>query len=811
MKGIRKNICFTILLSLSCFGLKAQTLKAFIAAAENAWMSKDYYSAVMYYNNALEFDTSNVDLQYKAAEASRMFNAYTPAETKYQFVLDNDSQAEYPMTSFWLADIKQKKGKYEEAKQLFELYLSESEGDEYFNQKAEKEIKACEWAISVVSNPDSSLTINHLGDGINSPYSEFGGLYRNEELIFSSLRYEKQDDIYNPKRLISKILKSEDQTTGDIIEGSINENELHIAHSTFSNSDDGMYYTECQYVNNNDIRCHLFYRPINGDGSFGEGVRLPENINNSAFTTTQPNIGYDPFNEKEILFFVSDKEGGKGKLDIWYSTVLGDNKFSDPINLESINTLEDDITPFFHKSSEVLYFSSEGYQSLGGFDIYKSYKNLEGFSSAEHMPFPLNSSYHDVYYTLDQEGNQSHFSSNREGSYFLESAQEACCYDIYKVDYEEVNLNLDALSFDKISLKELEGVTVQLIDDTTGELIASVDNLDDNHHLFELQKEKDYLLIASKENYDSDTIEFTTKRIFASEDIVKKLFLNPQGPQAIDLEVLTFDGVSNSSLIGTTVKLIDLETGEIVGEEIFNPEGNSFNWKVIPGKKYRIVASKDGFETVQRTIQISSDAKEKVTQKVYLGRGAQEYLPMVLYFDNDIPDLRSVKTYTDKTYSHTYHPYVVRKNEFKQKYSKPLRSEQKYGAEQRLEEFFEFDVKGGYNQMIAFLNQLETELLAGRKITIKIKGFASPRASSKYNRALSKRRTHSFKNELVKFKGGIFSKYFVSNQLDVEELPFGEDTAPSGISDKIADRRNSIYSVEASKERRIEIVELQYN
>jgi len=787
--------------------LSGQTLKAFITAADNAFVTKDYYSALVYYSNALEFDEENIDLQYQAAEASRLFNAYTPAEEKYQYVMDNDFDGKYPLSAFWLADIKQKKGKYEEAKTLFELYLSESEENKYFFEKAEKEIKACEWSNDIISNPDTSMTIVHLGDGINSPYSEFGALAINdEELLFSSLRYTKQDDIHDPLRTISKILISEDKTTGEMLDSDINKGETHIAHNTFSKDGTRIYYTECQYINSTEIRCDLFYRPVNEDGSYGTKVKLPETINADIHTSTQPNIGFDEETQKEILYFVSDREGGQGKMDLWYTTIEDENTFSEPVNLSTINTYEDDITPFYHAPSETLYFSSEGYQSLGGFDIFKVAKNGSNYDAAEHLTAHLNSSYHDIYFTLDDLSEEAHFSSNREGSYFLESAQEACCFDIYRVEYEELFLNLDALTFDKRTTEALPGANVRLINKKTGELIGEIINDESNNHPFELDRDTDYIIIAQKENYSSDTIEFSTKKIYRSEDFIKKLFLETE---MMELDVFTFDKVTSNALTGSRVRLIDMETGEIVGEEIYNSNSNDFKFNLIPCKKYKLIASKDGYDTVTQTF-VADCAGGKMTKKLFLGKGASLYLPLTLYFDNDIPDIRSVKTFTDKTYTNTYNPYVVRKEEFKTNYSSPLRGELRNAASQKVDDFFEFDVRGGYGQLNKFLEQLVSELNGGQEIVLSIKGYASPRATSKYNKALSKRRIHSLKNELVKYQGGILADYIVKAQLKIEELPFGEDLAPTGISDRITDRRNSVYSVEASRERRIEITGIKY-
>ena len=72
--------------------------------------------------------------------------------------------------------------------------------------------------------------------------------------------------------------------------------------------------------------------------------------------------------------------------------MINEKSFGEPVNLSAINTDEDDITPHFHTSSQTLYFSSEGHQNMGGFDIYKSKKTTQ-WEAIEHLGVPINSSF----------------------------------------------------------------------------------------------------------------------------------------------------------------------------------------------------------------------------------------------------------------------------------------------------------------------------------------------------------------------------------------------------------------------------------
>jgi hypothetical protein len=104
---------------------------------------------------------------------------------------------------------------------------------------------------------------------------------------------------------------------------------------------------------------------------------------------------------------------------------------------------------------------------------------------------------------------------------------------------------------------------------------------------------------------------------------------------------------------------------------------------------------------------------------------------------------------------------------------------------------------------------LEQYLKEGLTFTIYLKGYASPLASAEYNRALSNRRISSIQNEFKSFSDGILWKYMETGDLVVTQKAFGEDTAPTNVSDDRKNARKSIYSPEASRERRVEIIEIQ--
>lgn len=800
-----------IILLLSTTYVTAQSQHAFIEAAEQAYDKGDHYSALSYYLESLAFDSTDVELLYMTAESARKFQSYELAEDLYTQVLGLDMDGKYPKSTYWLAQMQQLQGKYEMSKRNYEIYLSTQEGDDaYITAKANKEITAIEWAQEKIDNPMTSDVVSLMDGDVNTPYSEIGAVINGDQVVYSSVAYLPADRKTYGNRFISKILTTQQGgITGELQDG-LNNDNLHTAHTAYNLSNTLMIYTICNYEESGDIRCDLYNRTVNGDGSLGVASKLPSPVNIDTVTNTQPNIGFDKVSGKEVLYFVSDRNGGKGGLDIWAVSLEAENTYGTPFNISSLNTAADDISPFFHNNSQVLYFSSDGYTTLGGYDIFRSPKEGNEYGKAMNLGAPTNSSYHDVFYSLNENGEKALFSSNREGSQYIDELNKSCCYDIYKVDISNIEINLNALTFDAKSLDSLEGVTVKLVCVESGEVLQELTNDIANDHRFQLDRNKEYMIISSKPNYATDTMLFNTNTVFKSGEITKKIYLTRTG---LELQVFTFDDISREPLRGTTVTLRDLTDGSIQEVVLTNESGNDFLFNVVPGHSYRVEASRDRYynDSVEFVAK-DDDGSGVIIKNLYLvRRDLNVYLPLALYFDNDHPDLRSNKLTTDKLYSETFDQYVVKKQEFKEAYSRSASSADKDLATGRMEEFFELDVKGGFDRFARFLDYITGQLKDGYTFDLSLRGFASPRADTRYNLALSQRRVIAVQNELRAHRDGILIPYINNGQLKITELSFGESLAPDNVSDALYDKRNSIYSPEASRERRVEIVEIMEN
>ena len=659
---IRVRFLVVLLICTTSIGLQGQSFKAFNKAGDKAFAEKDYQAAMYYFSEALAFKPKEPGISFKYAESARQAKALESARDYYLVVLKSKKTALIPNATFGLGDVYQQLGNYSEAIEQFEAYQNMSNITPESKRLAIQKIENCKWATTILEQAQP-YDIKQLNKRINTAYSEFGTYVSGDTLYYSSFRFDNEEDTNVPPRKISKVLYSLKGAKGRTMRRSFNLASKHTAHTTFSLDKNRIYFTICDYINASDIRCAIYYKEKDRRRRWKKTpVKLPKAINLDSFTSTQPAIAYDSILQSEVLYFVSNRPGGVGDLDIWVAKVgEGDNNFERPINLKEINTTGNDATPFYHNISQTLYFSSDGHQGLGGFDLFKV-KNKDGLwrEPIEHLGYPLNSSYNDVYPFIKEDEQSGYFSSNREGSFYLDRDNKSCCNDIFYFEWVE----------------------------------------------------------PEKEVVETDSLV-----------------------------------------------IVEIET--------------------------------------------TPDPEPKVEEKPKQPEKLEDFLPLALYFDNDEPDKRTRRTTTKKAYGDTFEKYYDRRGEYRREYAKPLEEEDRASAELVISDFFEDKVRLGHDHLFLFSEILLKRLQEGEEVEIFIKGFTSPRAKSDYNLALSQRRISSLRNHFDRYQDGVFLPYLDTKKLKVTEQPFGETTADTSISDEIEDQRNSIYSVGAASERRVEIVEIK--
>jgi len=188
-----------------------------------------------------------------------------------------------------------------------------------------------------------------------------------------------------------------------------------------------------------------------------------------------------------------------------------------------------------------------------------------------------------------------------------------------------------------------------------------------------------------------------------------------------------------------------------------------------------------------------------------------DYLPITLYFHNDQPNPRTVDTTTQLDYLETFTAYTAMEQEYQQIFG--IGETDRDAAWQTITDFFDKEVRAGAQQLEVAAKVMEQELVKGARIELAVKGYASPLAKSDYNLHLTLRRIASMQNFLRNYHDGALIPYLdnVSDeggQLRIRKIPFGEEKANTTVSDQLTDKRLSVYSPQAARERKIEILSI---
>jgi outer membrane protein OmpA-like peptidoglycan-associated protein/tetratricopeptide (TPR) repeat protein len=159
-----------------------------------------------------------------------------------------------------------------------------------------------------------------------------------------------------------------------------------------SASVDGQTLLLCDYVSGEGYE--LFYTTKLNDGNWQKFTRFSKPVN-SQYNETGACLSADG----KTLYFSSNRLGGFGASDIYKTEKLGDNQWSEPVNIgTTVNTAFNEISPYLSADGNTLYFCSEGHLNMGGYDFFVSTKNNEGNWSLPVNPgVPVSTTDNDVY------------------------------------------------------------------------------------------------------------------------------------------------------------------------------------------------------------------------------------------------------------------------------------------------------------------------------------------------------------------------------------------------------------------------------
>ena len=194
-----------------------------------------------------------------------------------------------------------------------------------------------------------------------------------------------------------------------------------------------LYYTNLKGVGD------IYSTSLDKNKSFKPADKLDENVNSAKAEEIAACISTDG----SILYFASNREGGKGGTDLYMSRKLPDGKWAPAQNMGAdINTPYDEDFPNVSADGKVMYFSSNGHTTMGGYDIFKAEYSPETkqFTNPRNVGFPLNTPEDNYNFRISSNGRFGYISALREGG--------SGDLDIYRVTLNEVEPQYSAIHGD---------------------------------------------------------------------------------------------------------------------------------------------------------------------------------------------------------------------------------------------------------------------------------------------------------------------------------------------------------------------------
>ena len=345
---------------------------------------------------------------------------------------------------------------------------------------------------------------------ISSENSDFGpSFFGDDKLFFSTTKNSTGDKEFewSGEPFLDLFVADLDSignlSNPQLISGQVNT-EYHESSAIVTKDKKKMYFTRNNYTKGKlgkdkfkQVNLKI-YSAESDDGKEWSNITELQ-FNNDNFSCAHPALSLD----EKRLYFTSDMPGTFGNSDIWYVDLFNDDEYGEPINLgPQVNTEFRESFPFISESN-ILYFSSDGWIGLGGFDIYYTSIDQKGFPlMSKNIGEPVNSKLDDFGFIYKDSIDIGYFSSNRKGIWGSKSDE------IYKVRRSNCNVYITGVVKDEVTNKPLSNAVLRLIDDkgivvsekkTDKDGIYRFDdavNCSDNYDI-EVNKEPGY-----KSNYD---------------------------------------------------------------------------------------------------------------------------------------------------------------------------------------------------------------------------------------------------------------------------------------------------------------------
>lgn len=462
--------------------------------AQTALYQSNTDQAVRLLGQALEVDPDFVECHIVMGDLYNDAHDVAKAKEHYQAAA-RINPTFYTLVWKNLGDLALAAGAFDEAIADYETFMKLDVANKPRHDEAQKGIATAHFRQEALAHPVAFNPVN-LGSAVNSPNDEY----------FPSLTVDRQTFVFtrrfprnahttattaDEEDLYQCVLQGDKWSVAQRIAAPLNSTDNEGAQCI---SQDGriMFFTACGRRDGAG-RCDV-YMCVNKGGTWGKPRNVGAPLNSGAWES-QPSFSIDG----KTLYFVSDRAGGYGGLDIW-KAVFENGKWSSPENLgPDINTAGNEMTPFIHYDDHTIYFASDGHIGMGGLDLFCARRNNAGeWYEVENLGYPINTAGDESGLIVAPDAHTAYYSSDRAGG--------LGGLDIYSFDMPVETSPMVTVCWKGTVTDAKSGLPlaadIQIIDVVTGVVVANTgSDAKTGGYMVTIPEGHDYAVNASAKGY----------------------------------------------------------------------------------------------------------------------------------------------------------------------------------------------------------------------------------------------------------------------------------------------------------------------
>ena len=480
---------------------------------------RDFEGAKDQLYQAIEKDPGFVEAYLKLGSIHKLFQDNEKAKKCFQKAADlKPNSKELAGAYYTLADIYFNERNYETAKKYFDMTIAVNPDDKDLLEKAKRNGGSCLFAIDAMKHPLDFKPVM-MDKTINNFYAQ----------AYPILTADQQTMIYYVIRTGDRNAK------GDIMvskkENGVWSHPVSISDNINSEADEGapslssdgktLVFAAC---NRPDAigGCDIYISYKEGE-EWSKPINLGSSVNSSTWDS-EPSVTADG----KAVYFSSERKGGIGKRDIWFSRMNDKGEWSKAQNLgDVVNTKGDEVSPFIHANGTTLYFSSNYLPGMGGYDIFYTKRKDSIWETPKNIGYPVNTSDHDGTFFITADSKKGYYSVY-EKKVMINPPAYIHEFDV-PVEIQEKNKSTYAKGtvYDAVTKNKI-GAKIELIDLKSNQVIQSLSSDKINgDYLLVLTEGSEYALYISKEGYLFKSIFFDYKTPSVFNPLTLDIYLDP--------------------------------------------------------------------------------------------------------------------------------------------------------------------------------------------------------------------------------------------------------------------------------------------